>query len=140
MKINLPTLATLGELLQALRGIDISVPGRTDGRTTDHTEAWTICRLLSTLSASGDLKFPVSLQHRDRPDFCLTDAVGQVGIEVTEAIPKQYAAYSALAEREFPGALLEPSHFRWGAPVLSSDEMRALLKKTGVRVHFRLGA
>ncbi len=49
---------------------------------------------------------------------------------MTEAISEQYAAYSALAEREFPDALLEPGHFRWGAPKLSVEEMRRLLRQT----------
>ena len=53
-----------------------------------------------------------------------------IGVEATEAVSEQYAAYSALAEREFPDALLQPDHFRWDAPKRSIAEMRGLLKQT----------
>jgi hypothetical protein len=127
--VDIPNTKDASSLFEQLKRIDISVPSRIDGRTTHHTETWTICHLLSTLAYSGSLQFPVSLQHIDRPDFCLTEITGETGIEVTEAIPQKYAAYSALAEREFPDVFLEPAHFRWDIPELSLEEMRALLRQ-----------
>ncbi len=129
MQLKLPTASSRLDLLTSLRGIDISVPGRTAGRKTHHTELWTICRLLSTLADSKLLAYPVSLMHRDRPDFHLQSGTLQIGIEVTEAVSEQYAAYAALAEREFPGVWIEPGHFKWGGPKLSVDEMRAILRR-----------
>jgi hypothetical protein len=117
-------------LLAALGRTDISVPARIDGRTTDHTETWTICRLLATLANSGKLSYPLSVLHRDRPDFAVTQADATTGIEVTEAVSRQYAAYCALAEREFPEVFLQPAHFRWGAPEMSLKEMRSLLGRS----------
>ncbi len=99
-------------LFKTLRGVDLSVPGRTEGRKTYHAETWTICRLLSTLAAANRFTFPISVTHRDRPDFLIQDASAKIGVEVTEAIPEQYAAYCALAERDFPGVLRELAHFR----------------------------
>lgn len=116
-------------LCSQLGAIDITVPLRTEGRKTAHAERWTICRLLSTLSISGKLAFPVSVWHRDKPDFLLDLSSSQVGVEATEAISEQYAAFSALAEREFPDALLEPGHFRWGEPDKSVEEMRDILRR-----------
>ena len=130
MAIAISSVADCDELFAALRSVDITVPLRTEGRTTYHAETWTICRLLSTLAHAQRLSFPVSLHHRDRPDFLVATGETQVGVEVTEAISEQYAAYSALAEREFPDVLLEPGHFRWGAPKLSVEEMRQLLRQT----------
>lgn len=129
MPVTLPVTSSCPDLLAALRDVDISVPGRTDGRKTHHTESWTICRLLSTLAASRLLSYPVSLKHRDRPDFLLRSGARYIGIEVTEAVSEQYAAYSALAEREFPSVWLEPGHFRWGATKLTVEEMRAILRR-----------
>ena len=57
------------------------------------------------------------------------DGSTNIGVEVTEAISEQYAAYCALAERDFPGVSLEPAHFRWGAPKLTTEEMRELLRQ-----------
>lgn len=89
-----------------------------------------MARLLATLVSAGQLSWPVGLIHRDRPDFLMLSGGLEIGIEVTESIPEQYAAYCALAEREFPDAMLEPSHFRWGSPPLTLVEMRTLLAQT----------
>lgn len=129
MPVEIPPTTNAEELFAALARIDLSVPARTDRRTTHHTETWTICRLLSTLAKTGHLVFPVSLSHRDRPDFLLQTGKTKIGVEVTEAISQQYAAYCALAEREFPNAFLEPAHFRWGAPQLTTEQMRELLRQ-----------
>lgn len=116
-------------LRDVLRKIDITVPLRTEGRKTAHTERWIICRLLSTLDRHGRVGFPVSVTHRDKPDFLVTLGPLQVGIETTEAISEQYAAFSALAEREFPDVLLDPGHFRWDSPRKTVDEMREILRQ-----------
>ena len=42
---------------------------------------------------------------------------------------QQYAAYCALAEREFPDVFLEPGHFPWVAQGLTVEEMRDLLRQ-----------
>jgi hypothetical protein len=118
-----------GTLREVLRAIDITVPLRTEGRKTAHTERWVICRLLSTLDRHGRLGFPVSVTHRDKPDFLVTQHSLQSGIEATEAISEQYAAFSALAEREFPDVLLDPGHFKWDSPRRNVEEMRAILRK-----------
>ncbi len=130
MRLNIPLTVDSKGLAAQLAAIDLSVPGRTEGRTTHHTETWTICRLLSTLDAAHLLKFPVSVIHQDKPDFLIKDGSKEAGVEVTEAISQQYAAYCALAEREFPDALLEPSHFRWDSTERTVEEMRALLRQT----------
>jgi hypothetical protein len=129
MPVAILSAANSAELQSVLQSVDISVPLRTEGRTTEHTETWAICRLLSTLVESNLVTYPASVRHRDRPDFLLQFGEMQVGVEVTEAISQQYAAYSALAEREFPDVFLEPGHFRWGAPKLTTDEMRSLLRQ-----------
>lgn len=116
------------ELWAELKRMDISVPARTDGRTTHHTETRTICRLLSTLAKVEPLCFPLIVAHRDKPDFLIDAGSRKAGIEITEAISQQFADFCALAEREFPDALLEPAHFRWDAPSRTIEEMRALLR------------
>lgn len=130
MTVDIPTTPNADRLFALLREIDLSVPGRTEGRTTHHTETWSICRLVSTLAAAGLLTFPVAVTHRDRPDFLIDDDGKLIGVEITEAISQQYAAYCALAEREFPGALLELAHFRWDSPKRTVEEMRTLLRQT----------
>jgi hypothetical protein len=130
MPINISSVVDKTQLHSELRGIDISMPLRTEGRTKDHTETWIICRLLATLSESNCFCFPLSLEHRERPDFLLFIGPTQVGVEVTESVSEQYVAYSKLAEREFPDVWLQPGHFRFGAPKITVDQMRFLLGQT----------
>ena len=121
------------DLLTALGGMDVAVPARTDGRKTHHTETYIACRLLSTLAKAGQLTFPLSVSRRDppndRPDVVMRTGNGQVGIEITEAIPERFAALCALAEKEFPDHWLHVDLFPWDAETLSTDEMRDLLRK-----------
>jgi hypothetical protein len=128
MSIHIPCVSGPEELFESLRHIDISVPARTEGRLSDHTETWTGARLLSTLARANSLQYPLCAVHRDRPDMLLQSNRLMIGLEITEAISEQYAAYCALAEREFPGATLELALFRWGSPTRTVDEMRELLR------------
>jgi len=124
---------TSAELIAALRGIDISVPGRIQGRTTAHTENWIVARLLATLEDARALAYPISLTHGDRPDFLLQTGETSAGIEATEAISKSYAACCALRDREFPDADIDLGLFRWGATPMTLDEMRAFLSDGEMR-------
>ncbi len=42
---------SLPELLAILKSRNISVPPRANGRTKEHCEQWSMCRLLFTLAA-----------------------------------------------------------------------------------------
>lgn len=130
MALNFHIIKDCDTLITGLRGIDLTVPGRTQGRTTDHAETWIACRLLSTLAQTDRLRFPVTVIHRDRPDILIQSGNVNIGVEITEAIAPDYAAYCALADREFPSKLLEPGHFRWGTPPLSVEEKRDLLRQS----------
>lgn len=86
------------ELAGVVASIDIAVPLRTEGRTTDHCERWSVCRLLATIADSGCLDYPITLIHRDRPDFQIQHGSKDCGVEVTEVIPENYAAIDAYRE------------------------------------------
>jgi hypothetical protein len=116
-------------LLAVLASTKIMVLPRTQGRDKFQTERWAICRLLATFAKSADLTFPLRLIQRDKPDFVVETPGGRIGIEVTEAVSEQFAHYMAIAEREFPTAILEPAHFRWGAPKLSDKRIREFLSQ-----------
>ena len=51
------------ELLKYLRAIDISVPGRTEGRTKEQCETYSMCRLLSSIAGVGYLHFPLKIKN-----------------------------------------------------------------------------
>lgn len=122
---NLDACESKESLFEALRSIDIAVPLLSEGRTKQHIERWTICRLLSTLAANDGLDYPVSLTQGERPDFQLVTGPTDTGIEVTQALLANYAEYQKLGEQEFPSSMLEPGHFRRGKVKVS--EMKELL-------------
>jgi hypothetical protein len=129
MPLNLGPIPNSATLLAALAKVDITVPPRTQGRTSDHCETFVASHLLAALADSDRLAFPLSVAHQDRPDIRLGMAGETVGIEITEAVSTAWADFMALAEREKPDALLEPAHFGFDALPRTLDEKRALLKQ-----------
>lgn len=113
-------------LFQQLALIDISVPPIDEGRTTEHCERWSICRLMATIFIDQDFKFPIKLVKRERPDFCLHTGPNQIGIEVTEAIQPDYARARVLPEAGLDESILDPSLFKWGSPKKSLKELRSI--------------
>ena len=132
MELNIPQTECATDLQALLNQVDTYVPGRTEGRTTAHTEKYTMHRYLETLVKNNMLTFPVSVEHSDKPDFVFKEKNTTIGIEVTEAVSKQFAAYCALREREFPKSILDLGLFYWGAPERTVSEMRELLEKNKI--------
>lgn len=121
--------ASESKLISTLRSIDITVPLRTEGRTTEHCECWSICRLLATLAKYNAIKYPLRLCHQDKPDFQLELGKQLIGIEITEAIPQDYAAADALAERECPEGFIDQSQFKWEMERRTVRELRDIISQ-----------
>ena len=114
------------ELLTHLRSVEIAVLARTEGRTPQHCERWSICRFLGSYANEKHLQFPLELIHRERPpspDFELRLGNLIVGVEVTEATHRDYAWAKALAAK-IPGALLEPCMFIPGSQIQRGSGVR----------------
>ena len=58
-------------------------------RTHDRKEWWCLRRYIFTLSAAGQLEFPISITKGERPDFRCEFGPRSVGIEVSEATDPQ---------------------------------------------------
>jgi len=99
------------DLMNKLAAVDISVPPRSKGRTKDHCERWSICRLLSTYP---NFSFPIKIIHRDKPDFLLKTFDKKMGIEHSEAIQQDYAHACAISENENNNNVVDLSLFKWG--------------------------
>ena len=92
--------ASLSELHANLRARDVRVPGRTEGRTTELSETWIACRFLATSGGEGLLEFPLRVEPEERPDLVVTMPSGSIGIEITEAVPKDGARVDAYSEHK----------------------------------------
>jgi hypothetical protein len=126
-KLNIENVLNNESLLKVLSETSVEVPLRSEGRRTEHTEKWSLCYLLATLSSKGILAFPLSLEHVDKPDFILKTDGNLTGIEVTESIPSDYAKCCALAERENPDAVIDMSLFKWDSPSKTTKELRDII-------------
>ena len=116
-----------GELFRLLESIDIRVPPRNKGRTTEHCETWSICRLLATLAKHDKIDYPIQLTKRERPDFLLMAGERCIGIEVTEVINQEYAKATTLPEADTDGSVIDPSLFKWGTPPRKLHDLRSIV-------------
>ena len=82
-----------------LRDIDVSVPPRTEGRTTTDCETWVSCHFLAAISKTDLLGYPLCITSRDKPDLVLSSPSGRTGIEITEAVPENQAQVDAYLKR-----------------------------------------
>ena len=76
-KMNKINASSNSDLMEMLSAIDISVPLRSEGRTTKNCEQWSICRWLSTIP---NLEFPLMVRHQDKPDFYLKSGAEEYGL------------------------------------------------------------
>lgn len=127
------TANSLGTLLDLLRKVPDEVPPRGMGRRTEHTEPWVLKRLVASLGSGGWLKFPLSVELDDRPDIAVESGGSKIGIELMELIPPAYAQAVAIANREFPDAIVDRSVFGWGAE-WTPEGIREHLRTEGHRL------
>lgn len=88
----------VGDLASALRAANVTVPGRANGRTHDPVEIYSLVRVLASRPYRLS-DFPLKLVKRERPDFLLSANGVAIGIEHTEAIPKNAAKEAFLRDR-----------------------------------------
>lgn len=120
--------SSVSELVDRLRAINIAVSPRTVGRTTEQCERWSICRFLSTYAETGLLEYPLKIAKRERPDFLLTLPSRRVGVEITEAVPPDWARADARREKLNLENLVFLHRFRPGEPRRSRGEIDAIAR------------
>lgn len=97
------------DLKKILSNINIKTSGLRV-RSKEYRETWSICHWLSTYPS---LVYPIRLVHRNKPDFYIKLGDQECGIEVTDAIPKDFAHARAIREKKNQGTFLDMSLFRW---------------------------
>ncbi len=127
--MSLPELSlsadTPTDLLSQLRNINIAVPSITKGRPNRARERYMMARFLATIAESELVCYPLTIEHRDKPDFALRHQNGEVGVECVEAVPDEWYRIQEIRDRDFPDALNFGQHFRPGKRVrVFTDEER----------------
>jgi hypothetical protein len=115
--------------------IEKHVPLRSKGRKTEHTERYSLVSFLEAFHLENLFTFPFKVIFRDRPDVLIVLPKGNVGLEITEAIPEQLARAQYLLEKNFAGLRkLEPQFFGWDAPERNDEEILEILRKSQVQL------
>ncbi len=81
-----------------------------------------MARFVATEAESSLLRYPLTVEHRDKPDFVLEMRGVPIGIECVEAVPKEWYEIEAIRERKYPDALNWGHRFRPGEKVFSLKE------------------
>jgi hypothetical protein len=71
MKMEIIEAENSNGLLKKLRALDASVPLRSGGRKTKHSEISSICHLLATIAETDLINYPMRVEHGDRPDIVI---------------------------------------------------------------------
>lgn len=124
------------DLIASLSRVDLAVPGRgdkDDKRTTAHVERWLICRFLATYGNTRFVRYPLTIEKRERPDYRMNSRGLTVGIEITEAVSEDMARIDAMRHSEEEIIPLDVSLFRPGNPRRTTRELRAILDGSRVK-------
>lgn len=76
-------------------------------RTTVSSEAYLGRRYFLYAAERGWIQFPLSIEHREKPDFEVVERTGAHGLEVTEACPSEDGREMAKSELEMAAIELE---------------------------------
>lgn len=117
-------------LLERLSQVDISVSSRKEGRTTEETERWTICRLFATLGWERKLEYPLRAEKSERPDYVLSiSGSPAIGIEVSEVVNTDLVRAMMLPEAQETDSIVDASLFRWRDQPKALEELREIASR-----------
>jgi hypothetical protein len=95
------------DLERKLKEINLSVPGRTEGRRSHHRERYCLALYLQTLARHSLLPLPIRVVKGESPDFLFETESSRIALEHTDiATEKSQRAASQLARLPI-GTLLE---------------------------------
>lgn len=95
------------DLLQFLGDVDVSVPGRTEGRRSHHRERYCMVHYLQTLADGSLLEFPLRIVRSESPDFFLNFTDCSVAVEIRDVGTERSQEATTLLERSPVGTFLE---------------------------------
>ena len=107
---------------ETLRRLNVVVPDRADGRTKEHTERYSLARLLA--SVPDELSYPLMIVHDDRPDFVIASLENRIGIEHTEIVPENVARSSFLRSKGLGSDVYFTPRAKYGEGRKTAQELK----------------
>jgi hypothetical protein len=114
---------------EVLEQLNVVVPPRGKQRTTEHCERWALHKALSILHSHNVIRFPVSIEKSEKPDYWIEMSGKTYGVELTEIIHPDYAKVQTLPEAQNDKSVLDSSLFKWGQANRGTKELRQIATK-----------
>ncbi|MYJ51533.1 MAG: hypothetical protein F4093_02490, partial [Gammaproteobacteria bacterium] len=114
-----------GDMCAKLNQIDVTIPPRTQGRTSQHREARVARDFLEVISDTDLLNYPLHIRHQDRPDFLLSSQGRTTGIEITVCEHPDASRADAYSENKGLSGIQGVPSYRIGEQ-RSRKEIRAI--------------
>ena len=112
--------------IKALSNIAFTVPSRSKGRSTYHTERYGITQYLKALAKYGMINFPLTIEKAEAPDFMILGPAEKFGVEFTEASTEAFQCamtkQSMIADQ---ASFLDVSMFKLSEGVTTRDITRS---------------
>lgn len=119
---------TSAELDAWLGGTFFRMPAARKDLKKDHRERWILSRVLRKLNRDKALRFPIVIQHGDKPDFIISLGTEVIGLEVVEAVPEQLNhARAVIAKSAKPPNIWNEQPFGRDSPKRSRDEILQII-------------
>lgn len=119
------------ELLNALSLADERLASCPGPAGTKRAESSLISQVLATVSESPLLRYPLSLEHSDKPDFSLKLDNCLVGVECVTSVPQDWLEIQALRDRSRNGNPIAIPRFSSPTRSLSLSEKREIANGNG---------
>lgn len=118
------------QLIELLSRTDIKVPAVIEGRKEAHRERFVMAYLLAT-KAESLLSYPISVIHREKPDFAIIQQNMHIGVECVEAVPEEWYEIQAIRERKHPDSITYGHHYKPGVKSLTKGDKHELAAGRG---------
>lgn len=123
------------DLLKKFSNIDCSVPERTQGRTSDHNERYSLKIYLIRLSYNKLLRFSLRIRKREAPDFLIfNDDETTTALEETTATIGDFEQAQTELEKSPEGTMLESGLFKLEQSPLPKGKYKEALRKPGEKL------
>lgn len=110
-----------GQLIELLSRTNIKIPAVIEGRKEVHRERFVMAYLLAT-KAESLLSYPISVIHREKPDFAILQKNMHIGVECVEAVPEEWYEIQAIRERKYPDSITHGNHYQPGVKSLTKKD------------------
>lgn len=130
-ELNL-SASSSGELLKVLSSANERLASCSGPTGTKRAESYLMSHILASVAESPLLRYPLILEHSDKPDFSLKLDNRLVGVECVTSVPQDWLEIQALRDRSGNGNPIAIPRFSSPTRSLSLSEKREIASGNGL--------